>query len=110
VERLVAIVDLGTQWQPERAQDELAGNSSFSQLCLRKLYVLCSRGAEPQGCLLQVQPSCPKPPVLACLYASTYEVYSEKTALAGCECVREVWQKKGMKPQFLSTSSQGGGG
>jgi len=80
----VAIVDLGTQRQPERVQDELAGDSSFSQLCLRKLYVLCSRGGEasaPQGCLLQVQPSCPKPPVLACLYASTYEVYVLKRLL-----------------------------
>ena len=62
VERLVAIVDEGTQRQPERLQPDDPGDARFSQLCLRKLYVLCSRGAEataPQGCLLQVTLSAP---------------------------------------------------
>ena len=58
MERLVAIVDQGTERQPEQVQPDFPGDSRFSQLCLRKLYVLCSRGAEasaPQGGLLQVQ-------------------------------------------------------
>ena len=53
----MGIVDQGAQRRPERGQGDLPGDSRFSQLCLRKLYVLCSRGAEAsaaQGCLLQV--------------------------------------------------------
>ena len=54
----MGIVDKGAQRRPERGQADLPGDSRFSQLCLRKLYVLCSRGAEAsaaqEGCLLQV--------------------------------------------------------
>lgn len=62
VERLVGIVDQGTERQPEQVQPDFPGDSRFSQLCLRKLYVLCTRGAEasaPQGGLLQVQRPAP---------------------------------------------------
>ena len=61
---MVAIVDEGTLRQPEHSGPDSAGSSPFSQLCLRKLYVLCSRGAEssaPQGCLLQVKACLPSP-------------------------------------------------
>ena len=64
MERLVAIVDEGTLRQPEHPGTDSASSSPFSQLCLRKLYVLCSRGAEasaPQGCLLQVNFCLPSP-------------------------------------------------
>lgn len=70
MERLVAIVDEGTLRQPEHPGGETAGSSPFSQLCLRKLYVLCSRGAEasaPQGCLLQVTPCLPGPCNASCV-------------------------------------------
>ncbi len=59
VEQLVSIVDRGTQRRPGHGQGDLPGDSRFSQLCLRKLYVLCSRGADAsaaQGCILQVGP------------------------------------------------------
>lgn len=57
VEEFVAIVDGGTVRPLERSLPGSRASSRFPQLCLRKLYVLCSRGAEvssPQGCLLQV--------------------------------------------------------
>ena len=57
VARLVAVVDAGVARPRRMAIPASAAGSRFPQLCLRKLYVLCSRGAEagaPQGCLLQV--------------------------------------------------------
>lgn len=66
----MGIVDEGALRPPERALlQDLPPDSRFSQLCLRKLYVLCSRGAEasaPQGCLLQVQgsPTCTSIPLM----------------------------------------------
>ncbi|BDA41918.1 Protein MON2 homolog [Coccomyxa sp. Obi] len=57
VEQFVAIVDGGTVRPLELCLPASGASSRFSQLCLRKMYVLCSRGAEassPQGCLLQV--------------------------------------------------------
>ncbi|KAK9834027.1 hypothetical protein WJX81_004391 [Elliptochloris bilobata] len=57
VARLVAVVDAGVARPRRLAIPASAAGSRFPQLCLRKLYVLCSRGAEagaPQGCLLQV--------------------------------------------------------
>lgn len=54
----MAIVDGGTVRPLERCLPGSAASSRFSLLCLRKMYVLCSRGAEassPQGCLLQVR-------------------------------------------------------
>lgn len=58
VEQFVAIVDGGTVRPLELCLPASGASSRFSQLCLRKMYVLCSRGAEassPQGCLLQVR-------------------------------------------------------
>jgi hypothetical protein len=58
VERFVGIVDEGTVRPLSRCIPFSAASARFSQLCLRKLYVLCSRGTEasaPQGCLLQVR-------------------------------------------------------
>ena len=58
VARLVAVVDAGVARARRLAIPASAAGSRFPQLCLRKLYVLCSRGAEagaPQGCLLQAR-------------------------------------------------------
>lgn len=58
VARLVAVVDAGVARPRRLAIPASAAGSRFPQLCLRKLYVLCSRGAEagaPQGCLLQAR-------------------------------------------------------
>ena len=59
----MAIVDGGVSRPLSRAVPGSAAGRRFGQLCLRKLYVLASRGAEassPQGCLLQV-PRCAAP-------------------------------------------------
>jgi hypothetical protein len=53
----VGIVDAGVARPLRLAVPGCAAGLRFGQLCLRKLYVLASRGAEasaPQGCLLQV--------------------------------------------------------
>ncbi len=58
VTRLVAVVDAGVARPRPLAIPASAAGSRFPHLCLRKLYVLCSRGAEagaPQGCLLQAR-------------------------------------------------------
>ena len=54
----MAVVDAGVARPRRLAIPASAAGSRFPQLCLRKLYVLCSRGAEagaPQGCLLQAR-------------------------------------------------------
>ena len=59
VAQLVAVVDGGVDRPLARAVPGSAAGLRFGQLCLRKLYVLASRGAggpsPPQGCLLQVR-------------------------------------------------------
>lgn len=62
VREFVGIVDAGVVRPLALAVPGCAAGLRFGQLCLRKLYVLASRGAEassPQGCLLQVCDSHP---------------------------------------------------
>ncbi len=56
--QLIAVVDGGVARPLARAVPGSAAGLRFGQLCLRKLYVLASRGGEgapAQGCLLQVR-------------------------------------------------------
>ncbi|KAK9868608.1 hypothetical protein WJX84_001848 [Apatococcus fuscideae] len=56
-QQLVSIVDQGLERGRARNIPNSAAGSRYTHLCLRKMYVLCSRGAEASGaqlCLLQV--------------------------------------------------------
>ena len=57
-QQLVCIVDRGLNRGRARNIPNSAAGSRFTHLCLRKMFVLCSRGAEASGaqlCLLEVQ-------------------------------------------------------
>ena len=57
-QRLVAVVDRGIVRSHALDMPPSPSGSRFRQQCLRKMYVLCSRGVEsqgPQSCLLQVE-------------------------------------------------------
>ena len=56
-QRLVAVLDRGVARPRYRNLPGSAVGARFPQLCLRKLYVVCSRGREPDGaqsCLHEV--------------------------------------------------------
>ncbi|KAK9810126.1 hypothetical protein WJX72_005196 [[Myrmecia] bisecta] len=55
--RLVCVIDGGIVRPRQRNIPNSAAGARFAHLCLRKMYVLCSRGVEaqgPHGCLLEV--------------------------------------------------------
>ncbi|KAL4423762.1 hypothetical protein ABPG75_001063 [Micractinium tetrahymenae] len=57
-QRLIATVDAGASRPKELSVPQATTSSNFGHVCIRKMYVLCSRGgggtADPDGCLLEV--------------------------------------------------------